>query len=383
VIAQLMRIAIINRTFSRSAGGAESYSVSIAQEMAGRHDVHVFAQESNEPVPGVTYHRVFCLGQKPRWLNQLVFALSSWWQSRKGFDVVHSHENTWHGQVQTIHVRPLRYNLLHGKQGWQRTWAWLQVWTSPRLATYVWLEGARFARQRGRSIVATSEMLRQECEQAYPRSREYLSVITPGTARPQDKMDRTMARRKLGLPLDQPLLLFVANDYKRKGLDALLQALKQLPSEVQLAVAGKPGAAAPYVERVREFGLGSRVHFLGPQDDLLPAYRAADCLVHPTLEDTYAMVVIEAMAHGLPVVVSGPVHCGISRELQDGREALLLQDPRNSAEIARLVHAVLDDAPLAGHLREHGLGFARAHTWEEATLEYEALYRQALSISPL
>lgn len=377
-----MRIAIINRIFSRTGGGAESYSVSIAQELAGRHELHVFAQESNEPVPGVTYHRVLCLGQKPRWLNQLVFAWASWWQTRKGFDVVHSHENTWHGQVQTIHVRPLRYNLLHGKRGWRRAWAWLQVWTSPRLATYVWLERERFAGQRGHSIVATSEMLRQECEHVYPRSRQRLSVITPGTALPHAPMACTMARRKLDLPLEQPLLLFVANDYKRKGLDALLQALKQLPPEVQLAVAGKPGAAAPYVQQVRDLGLASRVHFLGPQDDLMPAYRAADCLVHPTLEDTYAMVVLEAMSHGLPVVVSGPVYCGISRELHDGQDALLLHDPRNTADIARLARAVLDDVHLADRLREQGLGFAQARSWGRVTLEYEALYRQALSIPP-
>lgn len=375
-----MRIAIINRIFARTGGGAESYAVAIAQELAGRHEVHVFAQESNEPVPGVSYHRVPCLGRKPRWLNQLVFAWASWWQTRKGFDVVHSHENTWHGQVQTIHVRPLRYNLLHDKRGWRRAWAWFQVWTSPRLATYVWLEGTRFALQRGRSIVATSEMLRQECEQAYPGSRERLSVITPGTAAQRETMSRTMARRRLDLPLEQPLLLFVANDYRRKGLDALLQALKQLPPDVQLAVAGKPGAAASYLEQVRELGLASRVHFLGPQDDLMPAYRAADCLVHPTLEDTYAMVVLEAMAHDLPVVVSGPAHCGISRELHDGQEALLLHDPRNSADIARLARAVLDDVHLANRLRRQGLGFAQARSWERATLEYEALYRQALSI---
>jgi glycosyltransferase involved in cell wall biosynthesis len=378
-----MRIAIINRNFSRAAGGAESYAVSIAEQLAARHEVHVFSQEGNEPVAGIHYHRVASTGQKPRWLNQLVFAASSWWLTRKGFDVVHSHENTWHGQVQTIHVRPLRYNLLHGKRGWKRVWAWFQVWTSPRLVTYVWLEGARFARQRGRSIVATSEMLRQECEQAYPRSRKRLSVITPGTTLQQDTVTRTMARRKLDLPLEPPLLLFVANDYKRKGLDALLQALKQLPPEVQLVVAGKPGAAPPYVERVRELGLVSRVHFLGSQDDLVPAYRAADCLVHPTLEDTYAMVVLEAMSHGLPVVVSGPVHCGISRELHDGQEALLLHDPRNSADIARLARAVLDDADRADRLRGQGLVFAQAHTWERATLEYEALYQQVLSIRSL
>lgn len=86
-----MRIAIINRNFSRTGGGAESYAVAIAEQLAARHEVHVFSQESNQPVPCITYHRVSSTGQKPRWLNQLVFALSSWWQTRKGFDAVHSH----------------------------------------------------------------------------------------------------------------------------------------------------------------------------------------------------------------------------------------------------------------------------------------------------
>jgi glycosyltransferase involved in cell wall biosynthesis len=94
-------------------------------------------------------------------------------------------------------------------------------------------------------------------------------------------------------------------------------------------------------------------------------------------------VVLEAMSHGLPVVVSGPVHCGISRELHDGQEALLLHDPRNSADIARLARAVLDDADRADRLRGQGLVFAQAHTWERATLEYEALYQQVLSIRSL
>ena len=378
-----MRIAIINRNFSRAGGGAESYAVAIAEQLAARHEVHVFSQETDEPLARVSYHRVASTGARPRWLNQFVFALSSWWQTRKGFDVVHSHENTWHGQVQTIHVRPLRYNLLHGKRGSKRLLQWLKIWTSPRLATYMWLEGARFARQPGRSIVATSEMLRLECEAAYPGSRKRLMVITPGARLQQDTGTRTMARRRLDLPPDPPLLLFVANDYRRKGLDALLAALRLLPAEVQLVVAGKPGAAPRYVALARELGLDTRVHFLGPQDDLTPAYCAADCLAHPTLEDTYAMVVLEAMSHGLPVVVSGPAHCGISRELHDGQEALLLHDPRNSTDLARLVRRVLDDDELANRLRGQGLAFAQAHTWERAALEYEALYQQALSIRSL
>jgi len=54
-----MRIAVISRVFSKSGGGAESYSVALVQELASRHDIHVFAQESNNPVQGVTFTRFF------------------------------------------------------------------------------------------------------------------------------------------------------------------------------------------------------------------------------------------------------------------------------------------------------------------------------------
>jgi glycosyltransferase involved in cell wall biosynthesis len=374
-----MRIAVISRVFSRAGGGAESYSIAIVQQLAQRHDIHVYAQESNQPVDGVTYHKVFCLSRKPRWINQLLFAVATWLRTRTGFDVVHSHENTWHGQIQTIHVRPLRQNLFHDRHGWRLAWRWIKVAFSPRLMTYVWLEGARFKPSVGRQVVATSETLKIECESAYPLSKPFLSFISPGTHLQQATPTRAVSRRQLGLPPDIPLLLFVANDYARKGLDTLLLALKQLPLEVQLVVAGNPAPIPRYRQKAEQLGLQDRVHFLGTQADLSPAYRAANCLVHPTLEDSFAMVVLEAMAHGLPVVVSGPAHCGISRQLQDGVQALLLQDPRDAGRLARLITQVLQQPALADQLQRQALTFAQHHTWHSAALQYETLYRQAAS----
>ena len=373
-----MRIAVLNRVFSRSGGGAESYAVALVEQLAPRHEVHDFSQESNQPVCGVHYHRVLCLGRKPRWLNQLVFAFDSWRQTRSGFDVVHSHENTWHGQVQTIHVRPLRLNLLAGRSGWRRWLRWVNVCLSPRLLTYVWLEGARF---RASCVVASSESLRDECEQAYPACRGAVAVITPGTRMGPASLSRAQAREQLGLPAQARLILFVANDYARKGLDALLQALAHLAPDVELLVVGNPRTVPQYRQLAERLGLAARVHFAGVVNDLASAYGAADCLAHPTLEDSYAMVVLEAMAHGLPVVVSGPAHCGIARELSDGAQALLLPDPKDAAALAARIDAVLRDAELAARLREHGLVFARQHSWEEAALQYDARYSQAASIN--
>ena len=91
------------------------------------------------------------------------------------------------------------------------------------------------------------------------------------------------------------------------------------------------------------------------------------------------MVVLEAMAHGLPVVVSGPEHCGISRQLSQGVDAMLLPDPKDSQGLADLIGSVLGNPDLAENLRRHGLKFAALHSWESAALQYENLYLQAAS----
>lgn len=377
-----LRVAVLNRMFTTTGGGAENYSIRIVEQLAARHEMHVFAQEIAHDWPGVTYHRVPLPFRRPRWLNQLWFALYTAWHTRQGFDAVHSHENTWQGSVQTIHVQPVRYSLLAGRSGWRLALRWLKIVTSPRLLTYVLLEAARFRGQPGRRhVVLTSTSLQAEALAAYPKAGPLMSVITPGVQMPQPGWSKTEARRALGLPARMQqegqgtLLLFVANDYARKGLGELLQALARLPEDVTLAVVGNPAHIAAHAQQAAALGVDPRVHFVGALRDVAPAYRAADMLVHPTHADTYAMVVLEAMAHGLPVVVSGPAHCGISTELRDGEDAVLLRDPHDVAELTVALRRVLGDEALRGRLAVNAAAFARGHDWGTAAGGYEGLYR--------
>ncbi len=378
-----MRIAVLNRHFSSVGGGAERYSVALVEALAGRHEIHVFAQQIEHRWPGVHYHCLSMPFAKPRWVNQLWFATLSWWATRRGFDVVHSHENTWHGDVQTVHVLPVRHNLLSGQNGWALALRRIRIALSPRLATYLLLEWLRYRVSPHRRIVVTSETIAPFMVQSYPSSASMLSVITPGIHMPELPVSparRASARALLGLPAEGRLLLFAGNDYRKKGLETLLHALARLPSVVSLAVVGNESQRPAFEARAKALGLNGaagaagRVFFLGSLKDMAPAYEAADALVHPTLEDTFAMVVLEALSYGLPVVVSSARYCGIAALLRHGVNALIVDDPRDSGKFVSAIGSVLDDPDLRQFLSEGAIVFARQHQWHAVAALQEALY---------
>jgi glycosyltransferase involved in cell wall biosynthesis len=377
-----LRIAVLNRVFESTGGGAERYSIALVEQLAPRHELHVFAQQIKHEFPGVTYHRVAMPMRKPRWLNQLWYAFATWRATRTGFDIVHSHENTWHGQVQTVHVVPVKHNLFQGRSGVRRLMRWVKVGTSPRLLTYLGLEQLRFRALKARRVVVTSASLGETMARTYPDAEGKTSVITPGVHLPEIPMDegaKAAARQVLGLPAQGICLLFVGNDYRKKGLGTLLQALLALPKQVSLAVVGNPSQIAEFRQKAEALGLAGRVFFLGALQDVGPAYRAADVLVHPTLEDTFAMVVLEAMAHGLPVVVSSAVYCGISGLLSSGVNALLLDDPRDAQALGKALHPLCEDETLRQQLGRQARLFAGAYRWEDIARQQEALYFASLA----
>lgn len=377
-----LRIAILNRAFSTTGGGAERYSISLVEQLAARHEIHVFAQEIDHSWPGVHYHRVSSPLTKPRWINQLWFAACTWRLTRRGFDVVHSHENTWHGNVQTVHVLPVKYNLFTRRSGWRLLVNRIKVATSPRLLVYLGLERLRFAVGGNKKIVVTSDSLRAVVETTYPACRQVMSVITPGITlalQPASRLRQDAARRLLGLPVQGRCILFVANDFRKKGLDALLKALALCPADFLLAVVGNKSQQAAYAEQVKKLDLGERVFFIGALKDITPAYTAADCLAHPTLEDTFAMVVLEAMAHGLPVVVSGANYCGISGLLAHGVNAWIVDDPADAAGLQAALNSVLVQPGIKDRMGSLAREFAARYQWSHLALVQERVYWAASS----
>jgi len=184
---------------------------------------------------------------------------------------------------------------------------------------------------------------------------------------------RDAARKQRRCSPEQMALLLVGNDWRNKGLGTLLAAMancKELP--LRLLVVGQD-EQTPF--RAQAAGVLGRVEFCPPVADVRPLYAAADILVAPSLEDSFNLPVLEAMACGLPAIVSSKA--GVSEWLVHGFDALLLKDPGDTNELADAIHAVAGSSQLRRSLAENAAATARKFSWDEHTAELRRLMGKA------
>ncbi len=365
-----MKIAILSRNFSRVAGGAESYAVQLAYAMQKDGDITVISQTFDEPASAFKHIAVPKLPFKSRWINQLWFNWYSQKVSSTGFDIVHSHENVTHGNVQTVHVKTVHASL--AQKGMSR----FRIYLSPRLPAYLWLENKRLC-TKGHQNIFVSQLLLDETRKYLPELSSGV-FIPPGVSFPEHDItpeDKAQAKIKLGLKPAVMALGFVAHDFKKKGLDVLLKAIKQLPFDVQLVVIGNPVQAPRYKEAVRDLGPGKSCLFMGLTRDMALAYSALDCLAHPTTQDVFPMSLLEAMAYSLPVITTMPPYNTMASLLTHGVDSLLIPDPNDHASLACAISQVGLDVNLRQQLISHGRLFAEKYSWSGVKTRYFAIYR--------
>ncbi|SDG46070.1 glycosyltransferase family 4 protein [Paraburkholderia phenazinium] len=232
------------------------------------------------------------------------------------------------------------------------------------------LEG--WAYRRSRVITAVSQKVADEIRAIglTPRNRVdviYNGVDTQGFAAAQGD------RAKFNLPADAFLLLFVGDlRTPRKNLGTVLEALRHLPDNVHIAVAGYlPGS--PYPEQARTLGIADRVHFLGLVKEMPVLMHSVDAFVFPSRYEAMSLSLLEAMAAGLPVVTARTAggaeiitpECGIVLDDPDDPQAL-------AGAIARLASSGEARRAMGVAANELATGFG----WARMAAQYIALYRQ-------
>ena len=155
----------------------------------------------------------------------------------------------------------------------------------------------------GHVLVTVAPLVKQQLRLAYGDDLA-VEVVTPGAETVlADEGVRQRVRAELGWGPQDVGCLLVARNPLRKGLVAVLRAMLLLPENFRLAVVG----AGPEVQEVlmAQFPvLATRVRLVAATPEVSPYYLSADVYVHPTLLDSFGMAPLEAMAHGLPVVLS-------------------------------------------------------------------------------
>ena len=188
--------------------------------------------------------------------------------------------------------------------------------------------------------------------------------------------NRPEVRSQLGFGDDTFVLVLVGNDWKKKGLVALIEALAQLKElPLVLVVAGKDDPA-PYQRRIRELGLEGRVTFEPSRADVQWYYAAADVYVGPSLEDTFAQPPTEAMACGLPVITTATN--GTAEIMTDGVDGLVLEDPNDVAGLAAKIRWLYENPALCTRMSEQAARTSQAYTWDRNGVEMRTIFAEAL-----
>ncbi|MCC6176220.1 MAG: glycosyltransferase family 4 protein [Chloroflexi bacterium] len=231
-------------------------------------------------------------------------------------------------------------------------------------------------RRLSRAVVAVSHQHRAELvrEAHVPPDRVHVvhNGVDTSEFRPlTSDADKAVLRATLGLPAEAPLLLF-AGDLRspRKGLDTVLRAMPSLPGDLRLIVAGE-ARRSPYPAAAQRAGLAGRVDFIGFRSDLADVMRACDVFVLPTHYDPFGLVILEAMASGLPSIATA--QAGASEVITSGVDGLVIADPDDAQAVANGVRELLDDPARRRAMGAAARETAERHDWSRVAAQMEAL----------
>jgi UDP-glucose:(heptosyl)LPS alpha-1,3-glucosyltransferase len=384
-----MNIAFCYESVLPKRGGCETYIADLARRLiADRHEVHLYAcRWDAAALPAdIRYHALPAV-RGPRFLRPWRFGtrcLEAMAANRH--DVSIGFDKTWGQDILFpqggLHAASAEHNLRKYRNAVAR---WLaRTCKALDLAhrSFTRLERRQYLTQPRPQIIVNSRMVRNHFLRFYGVPPEDIHVIY--SAIPQDRLYeparprvRLEWRQEHGLAPAETVALFVATNYRLKGLVPLLYAVQSLAARSEfraargfrLVVAGN-SKTGPYLRLARRLGVEQHVKFIGHCPNISRQFYAADFLVHPTFYDPCSLVVLEALACGLPVVTTR--FNGASELLHPLREGYVIDNPHDHNHLAWCMAQLLDP------VRRSACAHAARQTAAGWTFEHH--YRQMLGV---
>lgn len=353
-MATINNLAIdASRMIDGARTGTENYSVQIISNLARLPDappITLYAREGHRvvDVPGTT---LVTSGPNRLWTH---IGLSRAMQrDRPDALFVPSHVvPAWHPKATVVTVHDLGY--LHEPDA------------HPRGQRIMLDRTTRWNVRAASRIIAISGQTRDDLVSQYGADPATITVIYHGVDHQRYAQLPTNADTGVlkSHRIHSPYLLFLSTVQPRKNVERLVEAFEQLDQpDLTLVIAGKSGwLSEPIEARIEASSHSERIVRTGylPDGDLPALYRNAAAFVMPSLFEGFGMGVLEAMAFGTPVVVSGR---GSLAEVAG--DAGVLVDPESVNSIAAGIREALD-ARRAPNLVAAGLARSQQFTWHAA-----------------
>ncbi len=356
-----MDIAFCHESVLPERGGCETYLVDLGRRLlADGHEVHVYASRWDPSVlPGARFHAVPPVGG-PRFLRPWRFgkrcleALEGTWH-----DVTVGFDKVWGMDVLCplggLHSVLAEHNILKYPNPVARFVARMLKSCDLAHQSYLRLERRQYLDSPQTRILVNSRLVQRHIADRLGIGLDRVTVIHsaidpdrfPHSDRPRLRQE---GRAQWQFGENEVVGLFVARNYRLKGLAPLLRAFHRLrqrpefggePPPLRLLICGDDHFGA-YQRQAEQFGIAPYVRFAGSYPDIATAFSLADFLVHPTFYDPCSLVVLEAMACDLPVITSR--HNGASELMHPPQEGFVIDDPHNHNELAEGLSQMLDPA---------------------------------------
>jgi len=313
-------------------GGLERDFLRIAKECQSRgHDISVYSfiwqgdipegfNVNLIPVKGISNHqRINDFSEK---LSQLLlkesFDLVVGFNKMKDLDLYYAADPCYEAKVREQHGKLYRL----GK----------------RYKVFQAMEESVFAPDKNVELLFISDIQMENFKKIYHTPAERFHSLPPGVDRSRIRPDnadaiRERVRKTLDLKEDDKLLLMIGTGYKRKGVDRAMEALASLPeplrSKTFLLVAGED-KLKKYMALATRLGIENQVHLPGARDDVPELLLASDLFMHPARHENTGTVLLEAIAAGIPQLISGV--CGYAFHIEKADAGKVLSEPFQQTE---------------------------------------------------
>jgi UDP-glucose:(heptosyl)LPS alpha-1,3-glucosyltransferase len=335
-IPQPMRITLVSLSADPSRGGAEAYTVDLARRLAGcGQQVTLISGEKSascatrREAPGGDVHVTVPARGITRSRSYLNFVRGvEEWIRKEPQDIVHAMLPMPSCDIYHPHAG-IAMAAIQGKP--------VQTLSNPRRRLFAKVEHQLLTGAEPPVILCLSDYIKAAFLRYYPefpgqKMVKLFNAVNLDHYPPAEPKEPT-------LPVEA---LIVAQDFERKGLATVIHAMADAPG-VKLTVVGRddPGKFRRLAQRL---GVADRVEFAGPQTDVRPFYHRADFLVLPTRHDPCSLVVLEALAVGLPVISTR--FNGACEIMENGVHGWILDHADDPRELAAAMNRLADPTAL-------------------------------------